>query len=152
MRPDMQIFGMDQTAFTKAMAMYHTKFIFGKHLMIKYKLASLFICSALILFGCSEVKKNKFHSDDLLDFAESNCIFWYFKSKDYDLSDIKKITSGIVELSHYSAEKFEQTAILVKEYAPNVSSKENTDIELLKCFILKKDQQFLSKLNGIRKL
>ncbi|MBB1474119.1 hypothetical protein ACED29_10255 [Shewanella sp. 5S214] len=143
---------MAQTAFTKVMGMYHTKFIFGKHLMIKYKLASLLICSALILFGCSEVIKNKYHADDLLDFAESNCIFWYFKSKDYDLSDIKKITSGIVELSNYSADKFQQTAILVKEYDPEVSSKENIDIELLKCFILKKDQQFLNKLDDIRKL
>lgn len=109
----------------------------------------------LILFsltGCENNNSTEPKSDDLAEFAEANCFFWYFKSKDYDVSDIKKISAGIVSLSTYSAEKFQKTAFLVKKYSPVIPSKSNIDVELAKCFILKDDKDFVERLDLIRKL
>ena len=112
------------------------------------------ICIILWTIGCStcaysnEAQKNQY-DDELLDFANANCFFWYFKSKQIDTTDIKKISSGIVELSHLSPEKFQQTAQLVKSYNPKLNTKQSTDIQLTKCFLMQKDDTFKDKLRTI---
>ncbi|WP_281561575.1 hypothetical protein [Thalassomonas sp. RHCl1] len=117
-----------------------------KYIKIIFTLACL-----LSLFSCSITKADR-NNNALLDFAKSNCFFWYFKSQNYDTEEIGKITSGIVEMSSYSAEKFQKVALLVKEYAPNVHTKQNVDIQLAKCFILESDKAFIAELHAIREL
>ncbi|GGP79725.1 hypothetical protein GCM10009410_10340 [Shewanella ulleungensis] len=118
--------------------------------MIKLIRITITINILAFISGCSVAKPTYGDTDALLDFAESNCIFWYLKSKDYEVSDIKKVTAGIVEMSTYSANKFQQTALLVKEYKPDISRNDNVDLDLLKCFTMKKDKLFLKKLEIIR--
>jgi hypothetical protein len=119
--------------------------------MVNVKFASILV-TLFSLTGCANKNNIEPKSDVLIEFAEANCLFWYFKSKDYDTSDIRKISAGIVSLSTYSAEKFQKTAFLVKEYSPVISSKGNIDVELAKCFVLKEDKVFAENLDLIRKL
>ena len=67
-------------------------------------------------------------------------------------TEIKKITAGVVEMSTYSAEKFQKVALLVKDYSPNTYTKQNIDIKLSKCFSLNSDSEFLAKIDAISKL
>ena len=85
----------------------------------------------------------------LLIFAKSNCFFGYFKSQNIDTEEIGKITSGIVEMSSYSAEKFQKVALLVKEYTPIIYTKQNVDVRLANCFILESDKAFINELHAI---
>ena len=118
---------------------------------MRYVQLLVLLIGVLTLSSCSTTAPKK-ENKDLLEFAKSNCFFWYFKSQNIDTSDIKKITSGIVEMSTYSADKFQQVAFLVKGYSPEVSSKNNINIELHKCFILDSDKEFINKLHAICEL
>ena len=109
------------------------------------------LISVLSISSCSTIN-NTSEGQDLLEFAKSNCFFWYFKSQNIDTSDIRKITSGIVEMSTYSSDKFQQVAFLVKGYSPDISTKNNINNDLLKCFTLDSDKEFISKLHAIRAL
>jgi hypothetical protein len=86
---------------------------------------------------------------ELLEFAKANCFFWYFKKKGYDLKDIRAISGGIVETGSLSPEKYQQVSMLVKEYSPNIQTKQNIDLDLYKCFELSKDIEFLNNLRKI---
>lgn len=108
-----------------------------------------------ITFGCSSqgVKSEKDKqtiNDELVEFAKANCFFWYFKKKGYDIKDIGSITGGIVEKGSYSADKFQQVAFLVKDYSPAIQSKHNVDIELLKCFKLDQDSDFMQAIGKLK--
>jgi len=106
----------------------------------------------LILILCSCATKHTKSENDLIKFAKANCFYWYFKSKDIDTSEIRKITIGVVEMSTFSAEKFQKVAFLVKSYSPNASTKNNVNNDLSKCFSLDSDNNFLNKINTISKL
>lgn len=88
-------------------------------------------------------------NQELLEFANANCFFWYFKKKNYDLKDIRAISGGIVETGLFSPDKYQQVSMLVKEYSPNIQTKQNIDVDLYKCFKLSKDVVFLEKLQLI---
>ena len=75
--------------------------------------------------------------------------FWYFKKKNYDLKDIRAISGGIVETGSFSPEKYQKVSILVKDFSPNIKTKQNIDIDLYKCFKLSSDKEFLEKLKQI---
>lgn len=83
---------------------------------------------------------------ELLEFAQASCFYWYFKNKNYDLQDIRAITGGIVEMGSYSADIYQVVALKVKNYSPNLLTKQNIDIDLLKCFELDRDPDFLCSL------
>jgi hypothetical protein len=87
--------------------------------------------------------------EELLDFAKANCFFWYFKKKGYDLEDIRSISGGIVEMGSYSADRYQQVSLMVRDYFPSIETKQNIDIDLLKCFILDKDADFIRSLNKL---
>jgi len=108
------------------------------------------ILFSLLIISCSTAPVS--HNDELMRFANSNCIFWYFKSKNLDTNEIKKITSGIVERSHISADKFQQVALFVKKYSPSIKTKSNVDVQLAKCFVLADDIAFTAELERIRTL
>ena len=86
-----------------------------------------------------------------MDFAKASCFSWYFKKKGYELDDIKSISGGIVELGSHAADKFREVAFLVKDYNPSLSSKNNIDIDLQKCFLMEKDPTFVTAVDEIRK-
>lgn len=113
------------------------------------------ILMAALLFGCYDQKEasNLGHQklpDELLDFAKANCFFWYFKKKNYDLEDIRSISGGIVEMGSYSAEQYQQVSLLVRDYSPPIQTKQNIDIDLLKCFLLEQDPDFLQSIEKIK--
>lgn len=117
---------------------------------MKYINSIILFSFILNLSSCASPQiKNE---DALVTFAKSNCFFWYFKSQNIDTTEIKKITAGVVEMSSYSAEKFQEVAFLVKSYSPNTYTKQNIDIELSKCFSLDSDSEFLGKIEAISKL
>ncbi|WP_324170601.1 hypothetical protein [Sulfurimonas sp.] len=120
--------------------------------MQKIKLLILLL-SILSITGCvnKEPLANKQKKDELLQFAQANCMLWYFKKKGYDTQDIRAISGGIVELGSYSAEKYQNVAFLVKKYSPNLHSKNNIDVALWKCYKLDSDKLFLEKLDNIKK-
>lgn len=116
-----------------------------------------FILSIVTLFSCASNKpvqgeNSSSQIDDLLRFAEASCFSWYFKKKQYNDEDIGWIAGGIVELSYYSAEKFRNTALLVRDYKPALETKNdiNIDIDLIKCFYLESDAEFLKEIDKIR--
>ncbi|QLE84731.1 hypothetical protein FLM48_06290 [Shewanella sp. Scap07] len=115
--------------------------------MKQIKLVTAYVM-LLTLSACAQKPVN--HEDDLMKFAKSNCFFWYFKSQNLDPTEIRKITAGIVEMSSYSASRFEEVALLVKTYSPKIPTKNNANITLLKCFNLESDQEFINNLNEIR--
>lgn len=112
---------------------------------------SIILFSIVLSISSCASKQNK-DEDALVTFAKSNCFFWYFKSQNIDTTEIKKITAGVVEMSTYSAEKFQKVALLVKDYSPNTYTKQNIDIKLSKCFSLNSDSEFLAKIDAISKL
>ncbi|WP_163132400.1 hypothetical protein [Agarivorans sp. Alg241-V36] len=113
------------------------------------KCALLAITLSTIGFSSVVSSEQRQLDNSVLSFARSNCLFWYFKSQGYDTTDIRKISSGIVEMSTYSADKYQDLAMLVKEYSPEISTKQNLDLQLGKCFVLDVDKSFLDSANKI---
>jgi hypothetical protein len=106
------------------------------------------------LVGCSTLNKSPDDdidktSGELLEFAKANCFFWYFKKKGYDLEDIRAISGGIVEMGSYSAERYQQVSLMVRDYSPAIETKQNIDVDLLKCFTLDSDAEFLRSLGKL---
>ena len=83
-----------------------------------------------------ELSKN-----ELKKFSYANCLMWYFESKGYDTEDVRSISGGIVETSNISLDKFQEIALIVKEYQPEMETKNNIDINLLKCFYLEESAE-----------
>ncbi len=113
----------------------------------------LFFCGLLLLSSCAQAEQKAADpqpNNELLQFAKANCFFWYFQKKGYDLHDIKAITGGLVELGSASPEQYEQVAELVKNYTPQLVTKQEIDIDLLKCFKLEQDRNFLRSLAAVQ--
>jgi hypothetical protein len=115
----------------------------------------ILLLGAFFIIACSsidhKVKHENYHSEnELLAFAEANCFFWYFKKKGYDLHDIRAISGGIVEKGLYSPEKYQQVSSLVAAYQPTIATKQEIDIDLLKCFCLRKDTEFVRSIEKIK--
>jgi hypothetical protein len=107
----------------------------------------LILCAAVLLSSCVHAaEKAPLPQAELLDFAKANCLFWYFSKKGYDLEDIRGISGGIVERGTASAEQYERVSLLVKNYRPPLKTKQALDIDLLKCFTMEHDADFLRSL------
>lgn len=107
------------------------------------------------LFGCSSQSANtelstQQSSNELLQFAKANCFFWYFKKKGYELDDIRSISGGIVEMGSYSADMYQRVSLLVRDYSPAIQSKQNIDVDLLKCFRLDGDTDFIRSIDKLK--
>ncbi len=110
-----------------------------KHLLI--------FCGAALLASCVQAAEPQLSPQpELLEFAKANCLLQYFQKKGYDLHDILAISGGIVELGSASPEQYEQVAMLVKNYRPPLKTKQDIDIDLLKCFKMEHDAAFLRSL------
>jgi len=103
----------------------------------------------LVLTSCTHTPPPSVapRSSELLQFAKANCLFWYFKKKGYDVQDIRAISGGMVELGSAAAEQYERIAQLVKDYKPQLTSKQEIDVDLLKCFTMEQDAAFLRALH-----
>ncbi|MCP3850532.1 MAG: hypothetical protein GY694_09890 [Gammaproteobacteria bacterium] len=103
--------------------------------MIK-RLLLLFV---VIVSGCASTGVERDNSSELLaKFAYANCLMWYFEQKKYNTDDIRAIAGGIVETSNISIDRFQEVALFIKDYNPNLETKHNIDKNLLKCFYLEK--------------
>ncbi len=116
---------------------------------MKLQFYCIVVLISILTSSCSTLKPAT-PDNELLNFAKANCFFWYFKKMNYDLKDIGAITGGIVELGSYSPEIYRNVAFLVKNYKPSISTKNNVDIELLKCFKLETDENFLDSLRKLK--
>jgi len=57
-------------------------------------------------------------------------------NKNYNTNDIRSISAGIVETSNISIDIFSEISIFIKNYQPNLETKNDIDLELNKCFYL----------------
>ena len=110
--------------------------------------ALLMLCEAVLLSSCVQAADSppSVRPGELLDFAEASCFLQYFEKKGYDLEDIRAISGGIVERGSFAPEQYEQVSLLVKSYRPPLKTKQQIDLDLLKCFTLKDDPAFLHSL------
>jgi hypothetical protein len=106
-----------------------------------------------LLSACSVIQSSKeIAAPDakkkLLEFAQANCLLWYFKNKGYNIDDIQAISAGYVELGGVSIDKFQKIALFVKDYAPDIKSKNNIDVQLNKCFHLEQSDELMELINN----
>lgn len=105
------------------------------------KLLLLFLVIAVVT-GCASSDSESNNSNKLLyKFAYANCLMWYFESKKYNTDDIRAISGGIVETSNVSIDKFQEIALFIKDYDPNLEAKQDIDKKLLRCFNLEKSEK-----------
>lgn len=109
---------------------------------------ALFLVSLITLTGCASTAVAQQKSSALQKFAYANCLMWYFDARGHDTRDIRAISGGIVETSDISLETFQQVALLVKQYQPNLKSKQNIDVKLQRCFHLDENEQLMRLVNG----
>ncbi len=107
--------------------------------MIKFFLLFLVIA---VVTGCasSGITRNS-SNKSLTKFAYANCLMWYFESKKYNTDDIRAISGGIVETSNLSIDKFQEIALFIKDYDPNLETKQDIDKKLLRCFNLERSEK-----------
>ena len=99
-----------------------------------------------VVTGCASSGIERNHSNEsLTKFAYANCLMWYFDNKRYNTDDIRAISGGIVETSNVSIDKFQEIALFIKDYDPNLETKQDIDKKLLRCFSLERSK----KLNEI---
>jgi len=115
---------------------------------------SLSLVLSLFIVACSDSAHeagggNRQSDSELLRFAEANCFFWYFKKKGYNDRDIGGISGGIVEMGSYGPEDYRKIAFFVRDHKPPIITKNEIDIDLLKCFRLREDSEFIDFLKGI---
>src|SRR5690554_4851309 len=93
------------------------------------------ILVSLFLSGCAAYKTGKDKAQsDLTKFAYANCLMWYFESKGNDTEDIRAISGGMVENSVICVKRFQKLLLAVMSYSSDIESKNNVDLNLLKCF------------------
>jgi hypothetical protein len=107
----------------------------------KLKLVAVLVLLSIATTSCQSTNKKSTIGNDskkanLKEFAYANCFFWYFNKKGYDTKDIRSISGGIVELGSGSADKYQEISLFVKDYKPDIRTKNDIDIDLLKCFSL----------------
>jgi hypothetical protein len=56
----------------------------------------------------------------------------------------------MVERGTASPEYYGQISLLVKKYSPSLKTKQNIDIDLLKCFTMEHDADFLRSLAEVQ--
>jgi hypothetical protein len=112
----------------------------------------LSLCGIVFLSSCVHAAEPKALAPqaELLDFAKANCFYWYFSKKGYDLEDIRAVSGGMVERGTASPEYYGQISLLVKKYSPSLKTKQNIDIDLLKCFTMEHDADFLRSLAEVQ--
>lgn len=73
---------------------------------------------------------------NLRNFALANCLFAYFQKRGWDTRDIRGIAGGYVETGDSPAESYARIAEAVRAWQPDIRTKQDLDVELLKCFHL----------------
>ena len=102
----------------------------------------LLLLFMVVVSGCASIAVERNNSSEpLAKFAYANCLMWYFESKKYNTEDIRAISGGIVETSKISIDKFQEIALFIKDYNPNLGTKHNIDKNLLRCFNLEKSKE-----------
>lgn len=80
-------------------------------------------------------------NSDLMKFAYASCLLPYFQSKGIDTTDIRSISGGFVEKSEHSLDKFQEVALAVRNYNPQLNTKNDIDPNLNRCFFLEESEE-----------
>ena len=104
-------------------------------------MAKYFLIVIIPALLCSCASKEITLESSLYEYSQANCLYWYFENKGYDTKDIRSISGGIVEMSGESIEKFQEISLFIKDYHPDVKTKNNIDVNLYKCFLLKDSEE-----------
>jgi len=111
------------------------------------QLLGLLTLASISLVACaSSLKVND--TDTLYKYAHANCIFWYFKDKGYNTDDIRSISGGFVETSSISINKFQEISLFIKDYTPQINTKNDVDIKLNRCFLLEGNPELKNIINN----
>ena len=102
-------------------------------------LISILLCSCSSILASPESENDR--SNKLYKYAYSSCIFWYLKGKKYDTKDIRSISAGIVETSNISLNVFTEISLFIKDYSPEILTKNNIDVNLNRCFYLEDSKE-----------
>ena len=110
---------------------------------------SILVLLSILLCSCSSILASPENPSDrsakLYKYAYSSCIFWYLSAKKYDTKDIRSISAGIVETSKISLNVFTEISLFIKDYSPDLPSKNKIDVNLNRCFHLE-DSKELKKI------
>ena len=100
---------------------------------------SAIVIILLCLSGCANMQGTQQQNNPALEkFAYANCLMHYFEKMGYNTVDIRSVAGGIVETSDISIDIFQEIALAVQEYHPDLQTKHNIDTTLLRCFHLEK--------------
>lgn len=108
---------------------------------------SLLLSIFMTIKGCSSNVVSIEERNQLIKFSYASCLSNYFKSEGINRDDIKAVSAGMVEKSEISIEKFRDLAVAIRDFNPNHQSKNNINIQLLKCFYLD-DSQTINEIIG----
>lgn len=100
-----------------------------------------FLIVVMSAFLCSCASKKDVFESGLYEYSQANCLYWYFENKGYDTSDIRSISGGMVEISGESIEKFQEISLFIKNYRPDIKTKNNIDVDLYRCFHLRDSEE-----------
>lgn len=68
----------------------------------------------------------------------------------YSTKDIRTISSSLVELGSGSADNYHKISLFIRNYKPEIATKNNIDIDLLKCFSLDKSDELNKLINSLK--
>ena len=114
------------------------KIIFGKlseTLLVLFTLWMISACAFLVPPTPNETETN------LRDFALANCFSGYLQKKDQDVTDIQGISGGYLETGDSQLEVYMEIADTVEAWKPDIRSKQDMDIDLVKCFHLDENEK-----------
>lgn len=95
----------------------------------------------MLLASCASTNNEENTYKELYQYAQANCMYWYFKNNGYKTDDIRAITGGIVEQSDISIEKYQKISVFIRDYSPSLGSKNKIDPDLNKCFHLNESSE-----------
>ena len=73
---------------------------------------------------------------NLRGFAMANCLFWYIQKRGWDVEDIRGVSGGYVEMGDSSADTYAEISEVVSSWQPDIRTKHDLDVDLVKCFHL----------------
>lgn len=121
------------------------QYCFGK------PLKSLFLVLCLgIIAACSDSEnaENSETEENLWNFAYANCLYQYFAKQGWEISDIRAISGGYVEMGDSGPDTYGEINRIVETWQPDIATKQDIDVDLMKCFQLESNDQLVQLIRG----
>lgn len=123
--------------------------MFQTRRFITTALLATIIFPLLVLAANAGQNNSSKEKQNLKNFAYANCLYWHFKSKNYDINDIAAISGGFVEMGSSSADSYQKISLFIKNYKTKRKTKQNIDPSLLKCFYLDQNSELRKLIESI---